>query len=259
MSGPDVRPTDAQSPLESPVTTCSRPRHPAPSRAVLALATGAATAALAFTGAPAAHAAPGDNGDIKVHESTTPVTDQRDEPQVCRFYLDAFNFDTLQLVSWTIEQQPPTGTQQVAAGALALVNGTGRTPDMTLPNGHYRVNWTFAGETGSAKHKVFIVDCGPGGGPTDIANPSPSASPSPSAGTSTSPRPSTSPSPGGPPPGGGNGGHGGGPHGGVGTGGGGTSQGLNATEVGAGSALLALAAGLGIRAARRRATRNAAA
>ncbi|MFC8454030.1 hypothetical protein [Kitasatospora sp. NPDC057223] len=240
--------------------TSRRPERLSTSRTVIAVAVATTAGAVSLAVAPLAQAAPGDNGDIKVHESTTAVTDPRDEPQVCRFYLDAFNFDTLQLVSWTIEQQPPTGTQQVAAGNLVLTDGTGRTADMTLPDGHYRVNWTFVGETGSAKHKVFMVDCRPGASPSP--SPGASASPSPVGGPgggpstlgipSTSPRPSGSHSPGGPPAGGG-------PHGGVGTGGGGTSQGLNPTEVGAGAALLAVVAGFGIRAARRRAARNAAA
>ena len=55
--------------------------------------------------------APGDNGDVKIHASTTPVGDTRNEPKVCVFYLDAFNFDGLQQVSWHINQQPPTGKQ----------------------------------------------------------------------------------------------------------------------------------------------------
>ncbi|MFE4603320.1 hypothetical protein ACFRKE_20970, partial [Kitasatospora indigofera] len=177
------------------MTPCHRPEPPAGSAARRALTVGALAALLALGAAPAAHAAPGDNGDIKVHESTTAVTDQRDEPQVCRFYLDAFNFDDLQLVNWTIEQQPPTGTQQVTAGTLALLNGTGQTQIISLPDGHYRVNWTFVGQTGSAKHKVFTVACPPAGGPSDIAAPVPPPGP---GGPSNIAIPSTSPRPGGP-------------------------------------------------------------
>ncbi|GGV29908.1 hypothetical protein GCM10010495_52760 [Kitasatospora herbaricolor] len=238
------------------MTSCHRPEPPAGSAAGRALTVGALTALLALGAAPAAHAAPGDNGDIKVHGSTTPVTDRRDEPQVCRFYLDAFDFDDLQLVDWTIEQQPPTGTQQVSTGVLALLSGTGQTQIMSLPDGHYRVNWTFVGQTGSAKHKVFTVSCPPAGGPSDVAAPVPPpgpGGPSNLAVPSTSPRPSGSPAAGGGrPPGTG------GPHGGLEAGGGGTSHDPHAVEVGAGSALLALVAVLGIRAVRRRTARNAA-
>ncbi|MCX5208688.1 hypothetical protein OG689_05165 [Kitasatospora sp. NBC_00240] len=253
------------------MTPCHRPETPAGPAAGRALTVGAVAALLALGAAPVAFAAPGDNGDIKVHESTTPVTDQRDEPQVCRFYLDAFNFDDLQLVNWTIEQQPPTGNTQVSSGVLALLNGTGQTQIMSLPDGHYRVNWTFVGQNGTAKHKVFMVSCPPAGTPSGTAAPvpppgpggpsavaAPSTSPVPGgpsniAAPGTSPRPSASPSSGGGrPPGTG------GPHGGLEAGGGGTAHGPHAVEVGAGSALLALVAVLGIRAVRRRSGRNAA-
>jgi hypothetical protein len=44
---------------------------------------------------------------------------------------------------------------------------------MTLANGHYKLFWTFAGEHGSGKHKVFWVAC--------TSSPSPSPSPSSSS------------------------------------------------------------------------------
>lgn len=218
-----------------------RTRPVRPSRTARAFTVGAMGALLAAGTAPAAFAAPGDNGDIKVHESTTPADDQSDEPKVCTFYLDAFNFDTLQKVSWTIMQQPPNGGQQVASGDITLVGGTGRTADLKLPDGMYKVDWTFEGEQGSGKHKVFKVDCPP----TGVISNGPGGSPSATPGGGT---------------GGAGGGDavGGGPHGAPNTGGGGASKGLNPAEIGAGSALLALAAGLGIRAVRRRAARNAA-
>ncbi|MFC9330366.1 hypothetical protein [Kitasatospora sp. NPDC057015] len=260
-------------------------------RTAQATAVGALTALLALGGAPAAVAAPGDNGDVKVHESTTAATDRRDEPQVCRFYLDAFDFDDLQRVSWTIDQQPPTGTRQVTAGVLALLNGAGQTQILSLPDGHYRVNWTFTGQQGGAKHKVFTVSCPPDGastgspgpgGPSGLAlPPNPSDPPGPGgpsavAAPRTSPRATATASPAGGSTAGGTGGGttggsagntggnsggrppGGGPHGSLDAGGGGTSHGPNPLEVGAGSALLALAGVIGIRAARRRAARNAA-
>ncbi|MFJ9692320.1 hypothetical protein [Kitasatospora sp. NPDC101183] len=215
-----------------------------------------AAAALTLAAAPVAFAAPGDNGDVKVHDSTTPVTDQADNPKVCKFYLDAFNFDTIQQVNWTIEQQPPTGTAQVLAGSITLVGGTGATGLFSLPDGHYKLDWTFVGENGSAKHKVFEVSCAtsspsPSSSPSSSPSGSHSPSPSTSPGTSPGASPSTSPgtSPGASPSGG--------PHGGVGTGGGGTS-GPDAAEVLGGGVLLAGAGALGVRALRRRNGRNAA-
>ncbi|WP_370411364.1 hypothetical protein [Streptomyces fradiae] len=130
--------------------------RPLLSAAVAALALGSAS----LVAAPAAYAVPGDNGDVKVHDSNTPEFDQRDNPKVCKFYLDAFNFDNGQLVSWTIAPQPPKADSPTTNGSLTMdANGHGRTPDMTLPEGMYKLDWTFAGEQGSGKHKVFRVDC----------------------------------------------------------------------------------------------------
>lgn len=170
--------------------------------------------------APAAHATPpGDNGDVKIHKSTTDEYDQRNEPHVCSFYLDAFHFDGGQQVDWHIEVWAPTGGTKgttVKSGALSLdADGHGRTSDMTLPDGHYKLFWNFDGEKGAAKHKVFWTNCessgggggtpssGPSSSPTSSASPAPSssasasASPSSSASapaSSSSPAPSSSPS-----------------------------------------------------------------
>ncbi|GAA2740495.1 hypothetical protein [Kitasatospora cinereorecta] len=201
----------------------------------------ASTAALAALPTSVAHAAPGDNGDVKVHDSTTAQDNQRDDPKVCQFYLDAFNFDTVQSVAWTVSQQPPTGNGLALAGAIVLTGGTGRTATYSLPAGHYKLEWTFTGENGNAKQKVFMVDC---------ASSSPSSTPSgPPTGGSPSGRGS---SPAAVP------GHGHGPSGGVAAGGGGSVHGPEVAEIAAGSLLTAVAVWLGLRAARRRSARNAA-
>jgi len=103
----------------------------------------------------------GDNGDVKIHNSGTAVTDQRNEPHVCVFYLDAFGFDSGQSVSWQIRSWPPTGSRSVvASGSLILGSGgNGHTGNMSLQNGHYKLFWNFTGENGFAKQKVFWVKC----------------------------------------------------------------------------------------------------
>ncbi|KOX38292.1 MULTISPECIES: hypothetical protein [unclassified Streptomyces] len=148
-----------------------------PARALRPLAaTLAATAAfggLALAGAPAAFAAPGDNGDIKVHKVGTPYGDLNDEARVCRFYLAAFNFDILQEVSWEITPQPPRPEVPTLSGRVALATGMGHTNPLTLPEGQYRVTWTFPGATPAGKQKVFTVDChgnGQGGRPGNGQN-----------------------------------------------------------------------------------------
>ncbi|MET9439533.1 hypothetical protein [Streptomyces sp. NPDC006610] len=125
-----------------------------------------AVAGSAFVAVPTAVAAPGDNGDIKIHSVGTPADDPRNEPKVCKFYLAAFNFDTIQQVAWTIQTQPLDPNGATRTGALTLVTGTGRSPDLSLPDGTYKLTWTFAGQQGAAKQKVFKVDC-----PTDPSAP----------------------------------------------------------------------------------------
>lgn len=128
---------------------------------------GAAAVAVAATVmlAPAAFAnnAPGDNGTIKIHDAKTGEALVKNEPHVCSFYLDAFFFDGEQKADWQIVEMPPTGTKGKLATSGELTpgaDGHGRTDDMNLPDGHYKLTYTFTGEHSEAgKHKVFWTDC----------------------------------------------------------------------------------------------------
>ncbi|WP_037677043.1 LPXTG cell wall anchor domain-containing protein [Streptomyces griseus] len=165
-------------------------------------------AVAALIAAPSAFAAPaGDNGTVKIHDASTGEELKRNEPHVCAFYLDAFGFDGVQEVDWHIEAWAPTAApkgETVKSGEIALDGeGHGRTADLSLPDGHYKLFWNFDGEKGAAKHKVFWSDCedsGGGGGSTPSASVSPSSSASegasPSASASSSASSSASPGPG---------------------------------------------------------------
>ncbi|MFF3606280.1 hypothetical protein [Streptomyces sp. NPDC002463] len=142
-----------------------------PTRALLraALAT-MALSAVTLGGAPAAFAAPGDNGDVKVHRQGTPDSSQANEPQVgCVFRFAAFNFDGLQSIQWNIYAQPGLPGNQdpsLKNGSIAVDgNGDGHTDDITgLASGMYKVEWTWVGQNGAAKSKVFRVNCDNGNG-----------------------------------------------------------------------------------------------
>lgn len=120
--------------------------------------------------------------------------------KVCHFYLDGFNFDPGQQVTWFIVTQPLVAGGANLRGSLDLPSGHARTPELTLPDGQYKLTWRFVGENGAGKSKVFRVDC-----PIGIPTSSPSASPT---GPGGGPGGSTG-GPGG--PGGGPGGPNGGP------------------------------------------------
>ncbi|MEU5093864.1 LPXTG cell wall anchor domain-containing protein [Streptomyces sp. NPDC020996] len=153
-----------------------------------------AVAAAALLCSPAvAHAAvPGDNGTVKIHDAKTGEELPRNEPHVCSFYLDAFGFDGVQEVDWHIDAWAPSAGakgETVKSGAITLDGeGHGRTDDMSLPDGHYKLFWNFEGEKGAAKQKVFWADCedSQGGGSTPSASASDSASASASSSASAS-------------------------------------------------------------------------
>jgi LPXTG-motif cell wall-anchored protein len=153
-----------------------------------------AVASAAFLVAPAAHATPpGDNGTVKIHDATTGEELRKNEPHVCTFYLDAFGFDAAQEVDWHIEAWAPTADvkgETVKSGEITLdAEGHGRTEDLSLPDGHYKLFWNFEGENSkAAKHKVFWTDCEEeegGGGTTTTPTATPSGTPG--SGESTSP------------------------------------------------------------------------
>ena len=143
-----------------PASPLPRTARTARARTAAAALTALALAGTALLGAPAAFAAPGDNGDVKIHADTTPDADQRNNPKVCQFYLAAFNFDRGQGVTWIIEPQPTKRGSATLTGTLALPTGTDRTTGLlALPDGQYKLTWQIVDGKGAGKHKVFKVDC----------------------------------------------------------------------------------------------------
>ncbi|MFD5078253.1 hypothetical protein [Streptomyces sp. NPDC058371] len=125
-------------------------------------------AGTALIGAPAAVAAPGDNGDIKIHPVGTRFGDPKDTPRVCKFYLDATGFDVAQGITYTIQPQPPLPNTATLNGAITLASGIGHTDPLALPDGQYKVTYKVLGGAAAGKEKVFNVDC-----PSTVASPAP--------------------------------------------------------------------------------------
>ncbi|MFI6574297.1 LPXTG cell wall anchor domain-containing protein [Nocardiopsis sp. NPDC050513] len=159
-----------------------------------ALAAGFVLGGAAVASADPGNGARGDNGTVKIHDPERPEEDRRNVPKVCGFHVTSFGFDAGQEVTWEIVTQggAPDSRETVLEGTLVLDDeGGGSTELLDLPDGHYRLNWTFEGQNSSdAKHKVFKVDCGD-------EEPSPEPSPEPSEEPSEDPseEPSEEPSP----------------------------------------------------------------
>ncbi|MFI1164220.1 hypothetical protein ACH4UM_11490 [Streptomyces sp. NPDC020801] len=140
-----------------------------------------ATALTAFTVAGATWlAAPSamaqTNGDIRIHRVGVPFGVSKDDPAVCRFYLDATNFGADTAVDYRIEPQPPLPSGATVSGTITLGGGAGHTDPLGLADGQYRITWPANPPTGvTPREKIFRVNCreendrhdgaqGPGGG-----------------------------------------------------------------------------------------------
>ncbi|CAK7282130.1 hypothetical protein ACNFR7_17750 [Streptomyces sp. RM1] len=123
--------------------------------------TALAAAGASWVAAPTAMAQ-GENGDIRVHRVGTPFGVSKDDPTVCRFYLDAVNFDVLPVIAYTITPQPPLPTAATVTGTVQLAGGAGHTDPLGLADGQYRITWAVAG---ALKEKVFRVNCHENGAP----------------------------------------------------------------------------------------------
>ncbi|WNM34169.1 hypothetical protein RKE30_29255 [Streptomyces sp. Li-HN-5-11] len=137
--------------------TLTLPRALGPRVGAAAAFTALTAAGATWLAAPVA-AAPGDAGDIKIHRVGVPFGVSKDDPVVCRFYLDAENFGDLTTIQYTIQAQPPLPTSATITGtiALGLNSGAGHTDPLGLADGQYRLMWTI-GTT--PKEKIFRVNC----------------------------------------------------------------------------------------------------
>lgn len=130
---------------------------------ILGSRVGAAAALTALTAVGAtwmaapAMAAPGDDGDIKIHRVGVPFGVPKDDPAVCRFYLDGVNFDSLTRLTYMIQANPPLPSTATVTGTLVLTGGAGHSDPISLTDGQYTLMWTVP--TGTPKVKIFRVNC----------------------------------------------------------------------------------------------------
>ncbi|MFE7560899.1 LAETG motif-containing sortase-dependent surface protein [Kitasatospora sp. NPDC057500] len=175
--------------------------HPTAARSLVAVPTIAAL----LLAAPAAEAAKGNNGTVKIHDSATGEEPRENQPKVCTFYLDSFGFDAGQDIVWTIARMHGDKETAVAYGDLP-VDGKGhvRTEDINLPDGQYKLYWdaielkdgklpTPPPKPKHPKQKVFKVDCG--GTPTPTPTPTGKPTTTPSATPTATPTPTPTPTP----------------------------------------------------------------
>lgn len=125
----------------------------------------------------------GNSGTVKVHDAATGLEagEQNNEPYVCEFWV-SFTYDSDETGSWVVLSWPPTGDgTQVESGTFDTTgDGLDYTDTISLPAGHYRLEWTANGDH-NTKNKTFWVDEGCGGSdPAPVEDPAvsdPGASP----------------------------------------------------------------------------------
>jgi hypothetical protein len=126
-------------------------------RALLAAGTVTLAISMALSIAPAMAAGNPNAGTVKVHDVSTNTDSSSNDPHVCTFTVVFQSFDADATGSWTISQTAPTGSDQVAGGTYTVDgNGADETAPMTLPAGHYSLDWTA--DAANGKHKTFWVD-----------------------------------------------------------------------------------------------------
>lgn len=108
--------------------TLTLPRAAGSRAGAAVVLTALAVAGASWVAAPEA-AAQGENGDIRIHDERhlrePLVGSAKDDPVVCRFYLEAVNFDTLTAVAYTITPQPPLPTAATVTGTIQLAGAPG--------------------------------------------------------------------------------------------------------------------------------------
>ena len=132
-------------------------------RGLAHVATALATVALVLFVTLGGALADGNNGTIKIHQSTSPAGTPNNEPKVCTFNVEGFGFDVGQQGYIRFEVQGGDAPQGVDPGVnehVTAVDGSFSSNYHTLRPGHYKAT-LYDDVTGEekAKSKVFKVTC----------------------------------------------------------------------------------------------------
>ncbi|MCF6522233.1 hypothetical protein [Streptomyces sp. JJ36] len=111
-----------------------------------------AAAVAVLLSAAAAYAAPrGDHGSVTLQDAATDAAPPADRPEVCTFSLYAAGFAEGDRVEWRIVEVRPGGAAGTVAetGKLSLdAEGRGRTAELSLADGRYRMVWNLGEDEG---------------------------------------------------------------------------------------------------------------
>ncbi|THA26036.1 LPXTG cell wall anchor domain-containing protein [Streptomyces sp. RKND-216] len=145
-------------------------------------------AAASLLWVPAAFASPHGSGTVRMHDAASGRQLAGEDRRVCSFFLAAVGFDGRQQVGWKVVERA-TGTVAETGELLLDGAGSGRSGDLALDEGRYRLVWDQRGADGEGSgRRAFEVDCDgvpeeeTADGPQASVPPSPSASAEPGAG-----------------------------------------------------------------------------
>lgn len=128
--------------------------------------TNAAAPALAPGASAAAQGeSPGNRGTVKVHRTSTPDSDRRNEPRLCAFRIVGFGFPDDADLSITIEAHGGADAGGDAFGTTVTADQLNDAGDFgiagpTLADGMYKLEVENTTAPGGTKQKVFKIDCG---------------------------------------------------------------------------------------------------
>lgn len=96
---------------------------------------------------------------MRIHDAATGAVLPGVDRRVCSFYLAVSEFDGRRQVGWKIVQRS-SGTVAETGDVALDGQGGGRSADLALGDGRYRLVWDFRGNGGAdAGSALFEVDC----------------------------------------------------------------------------------------------------